>query len=285
MELLSTDISIDMIDLVLDINVYDFEIQLKRFIDGMESDPRLSYWDSFQWNRYRHNWKWETDDYSFFFSYKSNISQELSTRLRLSYNPNKVDENDTMLNILLHTFKVDRKKVKIQSFDVAFDYYGITTSDLVFDKGRKNEYKIFKYPESDYTYYLGKGGTNGSVKIYDKATEENKGQADYNKTRYEVTIRPNLEIVDVDLWKCTVDLPKLYIKGVMGLYDDKEFTDFEKLLVHGIENGYPIEKLSYRNRVKYNQIAESRNELYTKIEPSQLAIEKALNNFIKYLFN
>lgn len=273
-----------MIDLSIDVDALKFQSSMRPSLDSFKLDERLSYWENFQWNKYRHNWKWETEEYSFFFSYQSNLNN-LGDRFRISYNPNKVAADDRMLMMILNLFHYSGLDIKIQSCDVAFDYEGVTTSDLIFDKGRKREYKIFKYPDTDYTFYLGKSGTSGSVKIYDKAKEETKGAADYSKTRYEVTIRLGVDLEDVPQWKCKVDLPVLYLKGVQGLYDDKDLSPTDRLLVFAVEEGYPMDRLTYRQRKKYDIIAAARNEVYTKIEPSQFAVELALKDFIKQLFN
>lgn len=285
MELESSVVSIDMIDLSINISSFLFDGVVKPFLSTFQYDPSLKYWESFVWNKYKHNWNWETEDYSFFFSYINNIGgDDLGTRFRVSYNPNKVPRNDKMLIGLLNIFKYNDEYITIQSADIAFDYDGISTSDLIFDKGSKKEYKIFKYPDSDFTYYLGKSGSNGSVKVYDKASEETKGQASYNKTRYEVTVRPKIYTIQVDGWKCTTTLPKLFIRGVQGLYVDEGLSPTDKLLLYSVEHGFPMSQLTYRQKIKYDKISSSRKEMYTKIEPSQREIEKALSDFINNLW-
>lgn len=285
-ELKSNSVSIDMIELAMNIEPLDFQKHVIPYLKHFELSINLKYWDSFKWDRYRHNWLWDTGDYSIFLAYKNNLSKgEASNKFKIKYNPNKVNKEDPFLKVMLNVFKYVKEFPVITWFDVAFDYEGITTSDLIFDKGRKREYKIFKYLDSDFTYYLGKSGTNGSVKIYDKANEEKKGQADYNKTRYEVTIRDTIGLKDINAWKCKVDIPKLYIKQIKGLYDDEELTPTERLLVYSIENDYPMEKLTFRQRQRYKKIAESKQEQYTTITPSQLDIERAIQQFTAQLLS
>lgn len=282
-------ISIDMIDLVIDLSVYEFEMMVKPIVDTLKLDVHIEYWESFGWNKYRHNWRWSVDNesnkYSFFFSYSSNISEDLKTRFRLSYNPNKVSSCDRVLSYLLNIFRFEMEQVRIQSCDVAMDYEGVTTSDLTFDKGRKREYKIMKYPNSDLTYYIG-NSRSGHIKVYDKANEETKNKnemADYNKTRYEVTVKDTIEFRNLDEWNYKGELPILYINQVVGLFDNKKLSPTDRLLLYSVENGFPMDKLTKEQRRKYKKLISEVEQVYTKIEPSQRRIEMALKEFMAEL--
>lgn len=275
-----------MIDLVVKMDLWEFEMFIKPKIDYTSLDPRLTYWCDSRWNKYFHNWTWEDVDddeneYSYYFSYSSNISEELKTRFRLSYNPNKVPETDFILSYLLNF--IGKLGGIVQRVDVAFDYLGVATSDLTFDKGRKREYKIFKYPHSDFTYYLGKSGLNGSVKVYDKAREESI-ESEYNKTRYEVTVEPKVKIIDICNYNCNVDLPKMYFNGINGFYNSSDMLPGDKILVYAVDNGFHMDKLTYEQRKRYNKIKKEKGIGYTKIEPSQLEIEKVLKEFVNKTF-
>ena len=57
--------------------------------------------------------------------------------------------------------------------------------NFVYDKNRKR-YTYNMTGNNGRTIYLGRRGSNGSVKIYDKAAE--RGITDRNWTRYEVTL-------------------------------------------------------------------------------------------------
>lgn len=276
--------SIDMVDLIIDINSFDFEQYIKPKIDILEYDIRLDYWTSFGWNKYRHNWTWTTKEYSFYFAYSSNLKEEYKTRFRLSFNPNKVNEHDDMLEYLINIMKA--YDIKIQSVDVAFDYEGVTTSELRFDKEKKRDWKIHKYPNSDLTYYLGKSGCDGHVKVYDKASEENKNlkkkeDIDYNKTRYEITVKVNERIENMSSWKCRICIPPMYIQNEIG---DKNLKPTDKLLVFSIKNGYPIDELTYEQRRRYKKIMSEVNYQYTEIQPSQFAVEKVVKDYFHELF-
>lgn len=282
-----TTTSIDMIEFCININPHEFQKDIATIIAYWELDPQLEYWDSFKWDRYRHNWLYKNDDYSFYFGYKSNIgTTEANNKFRLKYNPNKVSPDDNKLKALLNIFKYRKGTPYITWVDIAFDYQGLTTSDLILDKGKKSEWKIHNYAnKSDLTYYIGKSGTNGSVKVYDKAFEETKGLATYNKTRYEVTIKDTIEFRDINQWQCKADIPEMYLRGIQGLYNGDGLSPTEKLLIYAIETDYPMDKLTYEQRRRYREIASSRKEIYTKIAPSQPQIEKALQDFVNNLLN
>ena len=273
-----------MIELAINIDVTQFEKNISPILKSFDLNTELKYYDNFQWNKYRYNWIWKTEEYTIFLAYRCNTGNDQATnKFKIKYNPNKVDPDDRFLRTMLPIFKYVKQFPEITWFDVAFDYEGITTSDIIFDKGKKREWKTFSYPNSDLTHYIGK--SNGGVKIYDKANEETKGQATYNKTRVEVTIRDKVSLKDINAWQCKVDIPKLFIRQILGLYDDPELTPTEKLLIYSVENDYPVDKLTYRQRVRYREIMEKRKEIYTEIKPSQLDIEKAIQNFVKQLLN
>lgn len=285
MELKADLITVDMVDIILEVNSYIFDREIKPILDSRKFDMRLEYKVNYDWNRYRHNFYYKNHEqtYSFYFAYQSNLPG-LENRFYLSYNPNKVDPDDDMLEILMTFILGNIRTAKISKFDIAFDYVGIRTSDLIIDKSSYREHKTFRYADSDPTEYLGKG----FIKIYDKAAEEVKEDPTLkkgNKTRLEYTVRDKIHFLEYEAYECTTTMGKFNLKGVLGLYDDKELTDFDKLLIYSVENGYPIDKLSYRNKRKYQEIASNKKEMYTEIKPSQSHIEKAIKKYLTDLFD
>lgn len=278
MELQADLITIDMVDIILEINPYDFEEQFKPMISARKFDMRLEYKENFVWNRYRHNWHWQDqeEEYSYYFAYQSNL-KNIKNRFMFSYNPNKVDPDDEMLTTIITFILSNIRTARISKFDVAFDYEGVRTTDLLIDKSSYKEHKTFRYSNTDPTEYLGKG----AVKIYDKASEEG---SEGNKTRIEYTIRDKIPLLEYEVYECKATMGNFNLKGVLGLYDDEELTDFEKLLIYSIENGYPIDKLSYRNKKKYQKISENKKEMYTEIKPTQSEVEKAIKKYLSDLF-
>lgn len=285
-------VSVDMIDFTIEITTYWFERRIKNMIDTLANDSSLKHWENFQWNRYRHNWTWEVErvdeysgefiKYSFYFAYRSNIKGR-ENKFRLSYNPNKVPSDDRVLSYLLYNVMLRDDTLRVESVDIAFDYMGVTTSDLIFDKGCKREYKVMKYPGSDRTYTIGKRGEDGYVKVYDKASEEFPGvELDYNKTRYEITWKLGINLWQPSEMKFKSTIPTLYINS-LGLFGNKKLKPTDKLLIYSIENGFPMDELTYEQKKRYSKLMDEISFTYTKIEPTQLAVESALTDFISSL--
>lgn len=283
MELKPDLITIDMVDIILEINSFDFESKFKPIIEARKFDNRLEYKENFTWDRYRHNWNWKNEEetYSFYFAYQGNL-ESIKDRFYFSYNPNKVDSDDGLFIEIMTFILTNINKAQISKFDVAFDYEGIRTTDLIIDKSSYKEHKTFRYPDSDPTEYLGKG----VVKIYDKASEEVKENPDSkigNKTRIEYTIRDKIPFLGYEGYQCKATMGNFNLKGVLGLYDDDDLSPKEKFLVYSIENGYPIEKISWKDKNRYKEISENKKEVYTEIKPTQSQVEKALKEYLSCL--
>lgn len=295
-----TKCSVDMIEFSKIISPHSFEKVVKPILSKYELSPNYKYWEDFRWNMYRHNWTWTygiyindvmIDTYTFYFGYKSNLGKTDShNKFRLKYNPNKVPPDDLLLCDLLYIFKSGRYQGKGQPtnitwIDFAFDYDDIRTSSLILDKGLKRRWSMHKFGNgSDYTYYIGNSGTNGSIKIYDKAHEETNGRATYNRTRYELTIKDSIPLHNVSSWKCTSDIPEMHLNGIERLQDYIHLSPTDKILMYAVEHDFPLEKLTYEQKRKYKTLSEQRIDLHTKIAPSQPLIEKALHDFVTKLF-
>lgn len=277
-------VSIDKIQLVKNISTFNFKGLSKYYIDIWENDPQVQYYESTTWNKNRHNWLYTGIDkndkeFTIYVGYQSNI-EAIKNRFTLEYNPNKVDPENNFLQVMFNLLLYNKGTIEVQKFDVAFDYMGLRTTDIIFNTEGKKAYSIHQFPNgSDLTYYIGKG--NGQVKIYDKAHEETDGQADYQKVRYEATIQAKWDIKHINLYKCTTSLPEQLLNDIQGLYDkQKGLSPTDKLLVYSVQNGYPLKQLTYEQRQKYKKIISERQFIYTKIAPAQCGVEQALKEYI-----
>lgn len=289
MELKPDKISIDKITFVKNINPEHFEECERKYIDVWNYDSAVTYYEMFKWNANRHNWKYKGEnekgqEFTIYIGYQSNL-EVIKNRFTLEYNPNKVPENNKFLEVILNMLKYHSGFIEVLKFDVAWDYYGITTKELIFSPEGKRSYKIHQYPNgSDPTFYTGEG--EGQVRIYDKAHEETKGKADYKKVRYEATIKARFDVRWFNEYKCTTELPEQFINDIQGLYDNQEgLSPTDRLLVYAIQNGFPQKELTYRQRQKYKKIVSERKAIYTKIKPTQSQAEQALKNYISSLFS
>lgn len=280
-----------MIDLSIDINDYNFKKYIKPYIKPL--DTCITYWESSKFASYRYNFVREgymnpenlennkpSEIYSYYFAYSLNTTADYSDRFRLSFNPNKVPLSDPLLKVILNYMKDNKRKLKISTVDVAVDYTGISTNDLILDKGSKKVYSYYYYPESDRTIYIGKPG-KGQVKVYDKASEQG---IDGLKTRYEITLNVDSYYSEIKSYKVKESIPKLYVKHDYNILSTQDLTDFEKMLVYSVQNGFNLNELSYRNRKKYESIMNRQKDIGIKIEPDQLALEQAIKKFVESIF-
>lgn len=280
-------VTIDKIQLVKNISSYNFKSLSKNYIDIWQNDPQVQYYESLVWNKNRHNWKYtgldkDLKEFTIYVGYQSNIPA-IKNRFTLEYNPNKVDPDNNFLHVMLNLMKYSKGDMQVQKFDVAFDYEGLRTTDIVFNPEGKKAYSIHQFPNgSDLTYYIGKG--NGQIKIYDKAHEETEGQADYQKVRYEATISAKWDAEHIDLYNCTTSLPEQLLNDIQGLYDKQDgLSPTDKLIMYSVQNGFPLKELTYEQRKKYKKNLKERKFIYTKIAPSQVETEKALKEYIHSL--
>lgn len=151
----------------------------------------------------------------FFFAYQHNSEKGMSDygkfTFLIEYNPNKCFVEFGLLNFILREFFNDVDKIQLRSCDLCCDFHGVPIDSFVFDKNRKR-YVCDLVGNNGRTIYIGKRGSNGRVKIYDKAAE--LGLKDDVISRYEVTLafdnlcfsRILFSHFDVD-----VNLPQVYV--------------------------------------------------------------------------
>lgn len=285
MELKASEISIDMLDLIVDVNSYIFSREIKHILDIKIHNNDLEYYENFSnWKSYRHNFIYKKDDYSFYFAYQSNIPG-LENRFYLSFNPNKVDADDEMLAIVINFIIKNINSANIYKFDVAFDYDDIKTSDIIIDKSNYREHHTRRYSNnSEPTEYLG----NDKVKIYDKAAEmvkKNPKLKKGEKTRIEYRIKEKIPLLYLSGYKCIDTMCNFNLRQNISVYDDNSLSPKEKFLVYSIENGYPLNKVSWKDKKKYQEIKSKEKSVYTELKPNQLEIEKALKKYISTLLS
>lgn len=111
-------------------------------------------------------------------------SIELKNTVRIEFNPNKVYEEDKILDDLIRLFNSCCTDRYVSRLDYAIDI-PVPLEDLVVLQSRKTkrEYKG--------TIYLGKRMSHGAIKIYDKQAEQNLEKP---LTRFEITCRKDFKI-------------------------------------------------------------------------------------------
>lgn len=282
-----TKSSIDMIRLYKDISNSDFQYHLKPQLDYYMLLPNLKYWESFHWKGYRHNWTYSEDKinertgehikYSYYFAYSLNLHESTKQRLVIEFNPNKIKiKNDRLLNYIIS--QIFNNDFYIQSIDVAFDYEGVNTKDLIIDKSFKREYKLFQY-EHTITHYIGKN--DGRIKIYDKA-EEQGTKALGELTRYEISCNISEHINKIKEYGFNYSMPNVYI---ISITNEEELNGTDKAILFAIKNGYPITELPRKKREKIKKYLEDQKYVYSTIAPTMEEIKGTLDLFLSENFD
>ena len=107
----------------------------------------------------------------------------------IQYNPNKCKDSE-ILKYLLENIFLNNSLTKVKDIDFAIDLpFNIKNIRLVRDL--RSSFRLIDNGGDDLTYYMRKRGSNGHIKLYNKA-RENKEKHD--KTRYEITLK-----IDMDL--------------------------------------------------------------------------------------
>lgn len=289
MELEADRVSIDKIILVIDINKYDWVNEIQSMIDRIDLEYVMEKKEGKGFNQYISNWVYKTEDYTIFIGYgKTAVGQE--NRFMVQYNPNKVNHEDPVIKVLFEILFKYILRLRVSQFDVAFDYEGLTTEDLIIDKNGIRRGLTYD-PETSNgfgTRYLGTKNSDVSVKIYDKASEEvkeNPSLKEKEKTRIEYTIKPRLDVMFFEGYEFVKSLPSYFIKSEGGLYGSKGLTPKETYLYYAIENGFDINLVNYRDRKRYEELKEKISIPYTQIKPHQIGIGEALKNYISFLLS
>lgn len=249
--------SIDMVRLRIRIESSD----VKSFFDKYSCNSDVSYYETTQFTKYKHNWLFTTMDYesfnksskgvSFWVGYQFGSEQKSNKHwLVIEYNPNKNDITRGYLNDILLRFFNCSALVEIVSVDIACDM-PINIKTVYCDKGGKQLKKVFDYGGDNRTIYLGQG--NGRIKIYNKARE--MGLEGVELTRYEISIS-NFEhlpvsMSDVDISAC-INLVPIYC--IDSYQFDMALNGTDKALVYAVLNGYPLEDLPRDKRGKIKKI-------------------------------
>lgn len=170
---------------------YDFFMGFaNKFLSG---NTDVEHFEKFKMLDYRHNFRVFNDDNlfdekkSFYLGYIHNTEKPGSSgkkkyKLVIEFNPNKMLMDFGLLNTVLSWFFCDVDNVKFVSCDICTDFEGIAIDSVIVDKGSKRTFIDYQ-KNGGRGLYIGKRGSNGQVKVYDKAKE--LGLKDKVLTRWE----------------------------------------------------------------------------------------------------
>ncbi|WP_312071168.1 replication initiation factor domain-containing protein [Anaerotignum propionicum] len=224
--------SVDMVRLSVPVRRGDFVTFCNQYVSV---HPAVKEYHSFRPKDYRYNYSVEDDflhiqDYEimtefgavtcnkFYFAYQHNMEDMSASELKkynlvLEYNPNKCDTTRGLLNKLLHRFFSDEQKVRFVSCDICCDFENLTMDNVVVDMKSKHTFVDYRM-NGGRTFYVGKRGSNGQVKIYDKAAEQK--MKDKVLTRWEVHLTFDDLYMNMILGRAVVVkecLPTVYFGG------------------------------------------------------------------------
>ncbi|MDO0471356.1 hypothetical protein KLO14_18615 [Clostridioides difficile] len=245
--------SIDMVKM----RVRVFQDDFKEFFSQFNFEPNVDYKFMTSIKSYRHNYYFKDcvpfgNPCSFWVGCGHNSQlDDLKIDIVIEFNPNKC-EGSSILEFILDRFYYNNPNVEVLSFDLACDI-PVNITNLMFSKGSQRNYKMFSKSFEDKTHYFGVRGSEGYLKVYNKAKElKLKNQ---ELTRYEITFKPCMPIQRICRF-FNVDtkyfVPVYYIDNFqMSL--DIDGTD-KVLLFSCMEHPEFLEYLGRRKRKKIEQL-------------------------------
>lgn len=261
------DFSVDMIRISTRVSVGDFKKFYLKIVDNPEFYSYIGHGIS----EYHYNFSvkenlgsldvdfLKSEYNNFYFAYQHNNERSCSDFSKytfvLEYNPNKCLTDYGILNYILKTFFGKINDIKLRSVDLCADFYDIPIDFFVFDKNRKR-YVCDLTGNNGRTIYIGKRGSNGRVKIYDKAAETGSGGV---WTRYEVTLTfedtyfSNVLFSDFSVSAC---LPSVFVNtGQLALLPDAKLRAAVLCIQNGLMSLSDFDS-RYRQKIK-NYLGDS----------------------------
>ena len=270
--------SIDMVRLKVDVPVKVFEgIILKAF----EREPNIKYSMKTSITAYRHNFFIEGYDLfgskcSYWIGASHNSRKQSDhTDVVLEYNPNKCTGEPVLDYVLDHIYK-NNKYVEVKSLDVAIDI-PCNILDLNIGQSGNMSRRIFDNGSDDRTYYFRKGKSNGAIKIYNKKRES---KLNYELTRYEITLNPNMYISDMSSYTVPENL-FVPIRLVSSVQMPINISGTDKvLLLACMEHSEYLKIISKDKRKKIEQLLAEN----CSIDFDYKYIYQMINSFFKDIY-
>jgi len=243
---MNLEYKIDMIRLETKVENDFFMNFANRFLSG---NPMVKHYEKFRPLDYRHNFEVhiENDAFedftgSFFLGFFHNMEKPSDSpfkkyKLVIEFNPNKVLMDFGLLNDVLSRFFADVNTCRLVSCDICTDIEGIPIDSVIVDRGLKRTFIDYQ-KDGGRGLYIGKRGSNGQVKVYNKAKE--LGMKDTILTRWEChLVLPDLWLNRIlaqgfQLEKCLPKISFPIFGGQVDIIDDAKF----RCIMHCIETGF-----------------------------------------------
>ncbi|WP_313527164.1 hypothetical protein [Anaerotignum sp.] len=198
----------------------------------------------------------------------------------IEFNPNKCDVTCGLLNTILKKFFNDVHIIRVVSADFCCDVPDIPLDNVTIDMGRRRSYCEMR-KNGGRGFYIGTRGSNGNVKIYDKAKE--LGLENKILTRYECHLAFDDLYADMIMGRgfCINDcLPTVYFdSGQMKLIEDVKL----RCCVMAVKNGYAdIKEFNPRFREKIKPYLEDTAKLIIDNSALKAIRETIITYFFDY---
>ena len=253
----------------------------KVILNPFSVEPGVSYKMMTSITAYRHNFYIE-DNSDFgvckFWIGSSHNSRKASDHvdLVLEYNPNKCNGSLLLNYVIDNIFRNDRH-VEVKSLDIAIDI-PVNILDISYSvKGNMNR-RIFDNGSDDRTYYFRKAKSNGAIKIYNKKRESN---LDYDLTRYEITLNPNVCIDSMSVYSVPEEL-FIPVRDINNFQLPVDIKGTDKILLLAcMEHPEYLKDLDSRKRKKIEQLLAEN----CSIDFNYKTINKIIQEFINTIYS
>lgn len=170
----------------------------------------------------------------------------------VEFNPNKLF-NDPEYSVILHDLRFLRERSSewtVSRWDLAVDM-PVPRELIRLVKEDRRDYAMKRVSNSNFTEYLGKHGSAGFVKLYNKQVESN---LPYECTRFEITL-DSVEYATISNM-LKLSIPRLYYRTSQKelLLNDKLDATDKVLLELILDSGDPMYHLRRLGRVKRKKL-------------------------------
>jgi hypothetical protein len=295
--------SIDMVRLATEMKADKFQ----EIMDKLVYNPYVEYREHKTYKSYRHNFvvkgsidndedfiemsedeygnmyqKSKNKNYSFWVGAEHNAKNNFKNHIDvvIEYNPNKCKDSYLLSYILNEIFLYNSLTV-VKRIDFAIDILE-NIKNIKPIRDPRSSFRIFDNCGDDITYYMRKRGSNGALKIYNKA-RENKEIND--KTRYEITLHIDNDLRYISSYQIDRSLfPSFLYINMNHQTEILNVTGTDRVLIYAcIDNPSYLKELSRKKREKIEGYIET---LVRKIDFStctqiQDTFEEYFNNLSK----
>lgn len=307
------DYSVDMVRLSTEVKKTLFQEVMNKFTDDISFMSFCTYREMKQISAYRHNFTIKgslgADEkefekvardfygnefsiekektYSFWLGAGHNSKAQHSTSIDvvIEYNPNKCGSSEFLKYILKRLF-INNPLTVVKKIDFAIDIYHNIKNIILF-RDSHCQYRLFDNCGDNITHYMRERGSNGHLKIYNKAREEKL--QDVNKTRYEITLKIDMDLRYIQFYQVDFGIfPKISIRDLEQQIKFSDSVDSEKissvdivLTDACIDVPERLKELPYRKRKKIEVLMEN---LYKKIDFTECSqIQTTINEYFNLL--